>query len=288
MLIDWFTVIAQTANFLILVWLMKRYLYQPILTAIDAREARIAAELTNAEAKKAEAVAERDDFRQKNVDFEQHRDVLLNSARNDAKVERQKLSDAARNDADALRAKLSAAIQNERDVLGREMTNRIRHEVFAIARQALADLGTMDIEVQICNVFSARLRALEITAKSSLVAALKSASAPALVRSAFELQPKQRSEIQQALTELFGAEMPMKFTVMPSLVCGIELSVNGQKVSWNIDDYLSALDSRVNELITLPVRSEAKPTFTPEQVTTTMPASKPAPPNNIIPMSQAK
>ena len=45
MLIDWFTVGAQALNFLILVWLMKRFLYKPILTAIDTREKRIAAEL---------------------------------------------------------------------------------------------------------------------------------------------------------------------------------------------------------------------------------------------------
>jgi len=42
MLIDWFTVGAQALNFLILVWLMKRFLYKPVLHAIDEREMRIA------------------------------------------------------------------------------------------------------------------------------------------------------------------------------------------------------------------------------------------------------
>jgi len=55
MLIDWFTVGAQALNFLILVWLMRRYLYKPIINAIDAREKRIAAELADAAAKQAEA-----------------------------------------------------------------------------------------------------------------------------------------------------------------------------------------------------------------------------------------
>ena len=55
MLIDWFTVGAQALNFLILVWLLKRFLYKPILHAIDEREKRIAKELADADAKKAEA-----------------------------------------------------------------------------------------------------------------------------------------------------------------------------------------------------------------------------------------
>ena len=67
MLIDWFTVGAQALNFLILVWLMKRFLYKPILHAIDEREKRIAAELANADAKKAEAQKEHDEFQHKNA-----------------------------------------------------------------------------------------------------------------------------------------------------------------------------------------------------------------------------
>ena len=62
MLINWFTVCAQAINFLILVWLLKRFLYKPILHAIDEREKGIAAQLADAEAKKAEAQKDRDDF----------------------------------------------------------------------------------------------------------------------------------------------------------------------------------------------------------------------------------
>ncbi len=64
MLIDWFTIVAQAINFLILVWLMKRFLYKPILNAIDAREARVAAELANAATQKAEAQKEHAEFEQ--------------------------------------------------------------------------------------------------------------------------------------------------------------------------------------------------------------------------------
>ena len=77
MLIDWFTVGAQALNFLILVWLLKRFLYEPILRAIDAREKRIATELADADAKKAEAQKERDEFQQKNGEFDRQRAALL-------------------------------------------------------------------------------------------------------------------------------------------------------------------------------------------------------------------
>src|SRR5450631_1161046 len=105
MLIDWFTVGAQAINFIILVWLLKRFLYKPILDAVDAREKRVAAELADADAKRAEAKKERDEFQHKNEEFYQQRAELLSKARAEAKAERELLLREARRAADALSAK---------------------------------------------------------------------------------------------------------------------------------------------------------------------------------------
>jgi len=113
MLIDWFTIIAQVFNFLILVWLMKRFLYKPILNAIDAREKRIADELASADKKKAEAQKESDEFKHKNEEFDKQRAALLSKATQDAQTERQKLMDEARKAADVLSAKRQESLRND-------------------------------------------------------------------------------------------------------------------------------------------------------------------------------
>jgi F-type H+-transporting ATPase subunit b len=95
-LIDWFTVAAQVLNFLILMWLMKRFLYHPVLDAIDAREKRIAGELAQADATKAAAQQERDNFRSKSEHLEQQRTELLRQATDAANAERQRLLEEAR------------------------------------------------------------------------------------------------------------------------------------------------------------------------------------------------
>ncbi len=113
MLIDWFTVGAQALNFLILVWLLKRFLYKPILDAIDAREKRIAAELADADAKKAEAEKERDEFQHKNEKFDRQRAALLSKATEEAGAERRRLLDGARKDADALSARRAETLRSD-------------------------------------------------------------------------------------------------------------------------------------------------------------------------------
>ena len=264
MLIDWFTVAAQAVNFLILVWLLKHFLYQPILDAIDAREKRIAAELADADAKKAEAKKERDAFQHKNDEFDQQRAALLSQATVEAKAERQRLLNEARSEADALSTKRQDALKREQQGLNDEITRRTREEVFAIARKTLSDLAGTSLEERMSEVFSRRLRTLNDDAKEDLAEALNTASAPALVRSAFDLPAEQRAAIQQTLNETFPGEVQVRFETAPEVISGIELTANGRKIAWSIADYLASLEKSVGELLKEPSKPEIKPETRPK------------------------
>lgn len=248
MLIDWFTVGAQALNFLILVWLLKRFLYKPILNALDAREKRIASELADADAKRAEAEKQRNEFQQRNEKFDQQRDELLNQAKDEVKAERQRLLEEARQAAEDLRAKREDALKREQQNLHDEISRRTQEEVFAIAGKALKDLAGIGLEERMSEVFAHRLRSLDGEAKKGLAKALETSSEPAIVRSAFELPPEQMAAIQQALNGTFSAEIEIRFETAPAVISGIELASNGQKVAWSISDYLSSLEKGVGEL----------------------------------------
>jgi len=249
MLIDWFTVGAQALNFIILVWLLKRFLYKPILNAVDAREKRIAAELADADAKKTEAQKERDEFQHKNEEFDLQRAALLSKATGEAKAERQRLLDDARKAADALSAKRQEALRSDANTLNQAIRRRTQQEVFAIARKALTDLATASLEERMSEAFTRRLRTIDGKAKEGIAAALKTASEPAVVRSAFDLPEAQRAAIQKALNEIFSAEVHVRFETAPDLISGIELTTNGQKIAWSIADYLASLEKGVGELL---------------------------------------
>ena len=258
MLIDWFTVGAQLLNFLILAWLLKRFLYRPILDALDAREQRIAAELADADAKRAEADKERHESQQKNEAFDRQRAALLSQATEDAKAERQRLLDEARRAADTLRAKRMQTLRNDTHNLNQAISRRTQQEVFAIARKALADLASTSLEERMGEVFMRRLREMDGQTKEGLAESLKTATGPALVRSAFDLSAEQRAAIHNALNETFSAEIRVEFETAPDLVSGIELASNGQKVAWSIADYLASLEKGVDELLKTQSRPEAK------------------------------
>ncbi|WP_129671814.1 F0F1 ATP synthase subunit B [Candidatus Chloroploca sp. Khr17] len=265
MLIDWFTVGAQVLNFLILVWLMRRFLYQPILNAIDAREKLIATKLASAAAKETDAQKEHDEFQHKNAEFDQQRAALLRNATDAAQAERQRLLDEAGKAAAALRAKWQKALRNEADALHHAISRRTQQEVFAIARKALSDLAGASLEERMVEVFTRRLHALNSSAKAGLGEALTTTADPVLVRSTFDLPAEPRAAIQQALNATFSADIPVRFETAPDLISGIELTTNGQKVAWNIAEYLDSLEKGVDEFLKTQGKPEAKAARKPEE-----------------------
>jgi F-type H+-transporting ATPase subunit b len=249
MLIDWSTIVAQAINFLILVWLMKRFLYKPILDAIDTREKLVAAELADAAAKKTEAQKDRDEFQHKNEEFDRQRAALLSKATDEARAQRERLLDEARSAATALSSKRQDAMRSEEQNLHQALCRRTQQEVFAIARKALSDLAGTSLEERLGEVFNRRLRGMDGPTKAGLAKALTTESEPAIVRSAFDLPGEQRAAIQNALNETFSAEIRVRFETAPDLIGGIALTSNGQKVAWNIADYLASLEEGVDELL---------------------------------------
>lgn len=248
MLIDWFTVVAQTLNFLILVWLMKRFLYKPILHAIDQREKLIAAELADAATTKSDAQKERDEFQHKNKAFDQQHAALLSKASDEAKAERRRLLDEARQAADDLSAKRQATLRNETQNLNQSISRRTQQEVFAITRKVLTDLAGSTLEERMLDVFLNRLKAISGEEREQLISAIKATQNPVVVRTMFDLSATLSAETERVIKETFGLESQIRFETAAELISGIELVTDGHKVAWSIADYLKSMENGIAEL----------------------------------------
>jgi F-type H+-transporting ATPase subunit b len=258
MLNGWFTIVAQAVNFLILVWLLKRFLYKPILDAIDQREKGIAAQLASAVAKEADAQKERDDLQHKNEVFDKDRAALLTKATDEAKAERQRLIDQAHKDSDALIAKRQAALQTEQQNLNQDVKRWTQKQVFAIARKTLADLSGASLEQRMGGVLVERVRALTVEAKEQMATAFKSSNHTVSVHSAFDLPEAQQKAIKKAVTETFAPDAQVQFETSPDLISGIELATNGNKIAWSIADYLATLEKSAGKLVHADAKPDAK------------------------------
>ncbi len=249
MLIDWYTVVAQLINFIILVWLLKRFLYRPVLSAIDEREKHIAKQINDAEIKMSDAEKELDTYQRKNKEFEHERKSLLNNAKGEADEKREELIKEAKKEFDELRSRFVNLLGSEQQRLTNEIIHRIAAEIFTLARKTLEDLASVNLEEHIIEIFVERLRNPTGEEREQMMAAFKTPPQHITIQSSFELPEKLQIKIKDAVEVLVSDSIQIRFDTSHQQIAGIELITDNYKMAWSVADYLSNLEERVYEVI---------------------------------------
>ena len=247
MLIDPFTVGAQILNFLILVWLLKRWLYGPIMRAMAAREARIREELDAASRLRDEAEAEGARYRELIAGVEAEQEERRAEVRAELEAWRREHTQAVRTEVEAMRERWQQALQQEKEAFLLELRTRAGHAILDVARRTLRDLADRDIEEHVTSRFLTEVRALTEDERTQLVDAAREADRRVHVRTAYHLDETDRSRLRAALADLLGDELDVEFGTTPELVAGVELRAGGYKVAWSIGEYLRSLEDTLGE-----------------------------------------
>jgi F-type H+-transporting ATPase subunit b len=245
MQIDWLTVSAQILNFLILVWLLKRFLYQPVLSVMAQREEGIAARLEKASQREIEADEQGRIYRAKAEELEQAREERLADARDRAEREYSRLLEEARHEIDKQRQRWREELLREEEELRRTLKQELAASATQIAQQTLAELAGAELEEQMLAVFIRGVKALPEEERKRLV----EDSGRLRLTSAFELDQQARKRLQVALGEAFATPIKLEITHDPRLICGIELAGSNQRVGWSVTEYLAQFEERIQELL---------------------------------------
>ncbi|WP_339767343.1 F0F1 ATP synthase subunit B [uncultured Paraglaciecola sp.] len=253
--IDWFTVIAQAINFLILLWLLKRFLYRPIIDGLDARESKIAGILADADNKKKQALELQNQYEKSLNSIEQQGTKIVASAKKEAELTAKNILDEARQSADILLKKRLAAMQQEISQSRQDVLQESMREVYALCRKILGDLADNELENMLFEKLIQRLNTLEENQSSELKHALVTSGNRVLVRSVFSLSDAQLSRLQHCLQDKFVTDKQQKIeltqSLVPQLITGVELTLNGWKISWSAQNYLTELQQQVEAVLDL-------------------------------------
>jgi F-type H+-transporting ATPase subunit b len=242
-LFDWFTIFAQIVNFLILVALLKHFLYGRILRAIDSRESGIKASLDEAAEKVRQAELEKQACQKRLCDLEAARDEMLAQAQRDADARRLQLMEKARVEISALEARWRADLERERSAIFQDIRGRAAGEILSVVRRALHDLACCDLDQCATRVFLNKLASMEAVDWNEL------AGKQIVIRSASNLPEEMRRAIEETISKQAGAPVRIRFEKAGSLGWGLELRANGRKIAWSAEGYVDALEEGLRDAL---------------------------------------
>ncbi len=243
MLINWFTVVAQIVNFLILVFLLKRFLYKPIVKHMNEREERIATRLQEAREKRAEAQQQIDEFREKQEEMEEQSRQKLEEAENEAQKHRQELLEQARDQVQSKRQSWLQSLEKEKEDFARGLKKRSSQEILHFVQRVLQDLADEPLNNRLAEVLLARMKKLDDEVKQRLSKAAEKGEIE--VRSTFELDASMKDKITTALREFCENDAEVAYQVDHEQPLGVEANAGSVKFSWSIAGYLDELESQV-------------------------------------------
>lgn len=250
MLFDWFTVGAQIVNFLVLVFLLQRFLYGPIVEAMDAREQKIADRLQSAQQKEDQATKRHQEYSQKLDELEDQRSQLFADAQEEAEARKQELIQDARDEVERLRQDWLDTIGREKKDFLRQLRRRSGDHIYQVARRTLSDLADVELEAQMIRRFIQRLEDLPEAEREDIVRAARDPEKGVAVRSAFDLSDQAHEEIRELLRngkKDHDADLEVRFTTQPDLIAGIELKAKSRIVAWNLESHLQRLEADITE-----------------------------------------
>lgn len=240
---DWFTLTAQVINFLVLVGLLKYFLYGPIIRAMEEREAKIAHRLEDAARQRTEADRQAKEYEQQIREFEVQRAQLMSEAKEGADDQRRQLLDQARQEADSLRHSWQKSLQHEQHSFTSDLREKTARRIVAIARRALRDLAGMELEAAILARFTERLEAMPQDQLDSLATSLAETRHELVVHTTFEIPERRRGPLIEVVQGLVPNEASVRLETSNELICGIEIRTSSYRIGWSVRDYLDNLEA---------------------------------------------
>jgi len=241
MSVDWITVLAQIGNFLVLVWLLKRFLYKPILNGIDARESEIATRMGEAEIARKQAAAAEAEF------LEQKRALLVDNSeqaeriRQQAEKEKDALLAATRESLEREKQEWQAHLNAERDRFINELHLASADTLYQLVRRALRDLADEDLEEHIALNVTSKLKPLS----DELISAADRAEQA--VATTHTPLPENTREKMKAALEHLAPGLALSFATDSRQAPGLILRIGSVQVAWTIDSYTDELIGLLTE-----------------------------------------
>jgi F-type H+-transporting ATPase subunit b len=236
--LSWSTFVLEIVNFLVLVWILKRFLYKPVLDVIARRRAGIESQLAEARQLHEEADKLKAEYENRLANREQERQRARDALAQELDAERSRQMEELQKALEQEREKAKVAESRRRAEAAREIEHHALQQGAQFATRLLNQAAGPELEARLVNLLLEGLANLS----EERITALKTqwGEPPKAIRvaSAFPLAADQREQIEKALIGITGLEATVAYEEDPQLLAGLRITIGAWVLQANLQDEL--------------------------------------------------
>jgi F-type H+-transporting ATPase subunit b len=236
--LNWTTFILEILNFLVLVWLLKRFFYQPVQAMVARRQEGISAQLHEAEERQQRAEELRQQYENRLADWEAEREAARQALHHELELERERLLEELQQGLEAEREKAEVLATREQGGLQREAEVQALTQGARFVARLLERVASPEVEARLLELLLAELRELPPSELEALQTLQEGKPVAVVVSSVYPLAEGQRQMLQQQLQALVSASLHFSYQQNPALVAGLHVTVGPWVLHANLRDEL--------------------------------------------------
>jgi F-type H+-transporting ATPase subunit b len=237
--LNWSTFVLEIINFLILVWILKRFFYRPVLEVIARRRAGIEQIRAEGGRLREEAQQLRAQYENRLAEWEQERRAAREELDREIDAERSRRLQTLTDQLAHERARAAIVEQRRRDEQQRQLEQTALEQGARFAARLLALGSGAQLQMQLLSLLLEQLETLPVDQREALRSGTDSVSGTITVTSAYALDDPARQGLQRALEALFGAPLALQFQEDPALLAGVRIGVGAWVLQANVKDDLA-------------------------------------------------
>jgi len=236
--LNWSTFVLEIINFLVLVWILKHFLYQPVMDMLARRRAAIETQLAQAKQQQGEADTLKQQYEHRLSDWQLERQKAMEELNHELQQQRLKQHEALVTELAQEQEKMRVAAARQQQQLMREMEQRALQQAAQFASRLLAEAAGPELQQRLFQLLLEGLRQLSAEQLEALVSEWGEAPQTLRVTSAYPLDEQQRQQLQQQLASVTGLVTPPDYVEDAALLAGLSITIGAWVLQLNLRDEL--------------------------------------------------
>lgn len=236
--LNWSTFFLEIINFMVLLWILKRFLYKPVLEAVRRRQAEIEERVANAK--------ELSDDAQKLVkQYESRLEEWEAERQNSRDVLKKELCKVRAEKMEELNSELNREKERQRIVSERYYAEELRKlekkalkQGGAFAAHLLKQGAGPELEKRLVDLALEEIAHLSEEKRALIRRGYGKNRETVAVASAYPLAEEERGAVKRALEELVGETVALDFDCDSDLLAGLRITIGPFSMGLNVKDEL--------------------------------------------------